>query len=115
MSVVVSPAMLGSLASVEPPVLLLSTRLDPTRLHRNTVDGDAWQNQLIIGNLEPHLASVVFIRALQDYSKACRKESACRTPPKKPLPSRSQLHCRGCTDWSACRLLLHLVVALGLI
>lgn len=94
MPVVVSPAMKGSLASVEPPVLLLSTRLDPTRLHRSTVDGDAWQNQLIIGNLEPHLASVVFIRASQGYSKACQ-ESARRTPPKQPLPSRSKLHCRG--------------------
>lgn len=102
--VVVSPAMSGRLASVEPPVLLLSTRLDPTRLHLNTVNGDAWQNQLITGNLEPHLASDVFIRALQGYSKACRKESACRTPPKMSLISYSPLHGRGCIDWSACRL-----------
>lgn len=100
MPVVVSPTMSGSLASVEPPVLLLSTRLDPTRLHRNTVNGEAWQNQLIIGNLEPHLASVVFITGLQGYSKTCGKESVCRAPPKMPL--LSQLHGGDCTDWSAC-------------
>lgn len=65
MPVVVSPSMSESLGSVEPPVLLLSTRLDSTRLHSNTVDGEVWQNQLIIANLGPHLASVVFITALQ--------------------------------------------------
>lgn len=112
MPVVVSPAMSVSLASVEPPVLLLSTRLDPTRLHRNTVNGDAWQNQLIIGNLEPHLASVVFIRASQGYSKACGKESVSRTPPKMPLIS--QLYVVDCTDWSASGLVLYLAVTLGL-
>lgn len=61
-----------SLGSVEPPVLLLSTRLDSTMLHSNTIDGDVWQNQLIIANLGPHLASVVFITASQGWGKAYR-------------------------------------------
>ncbi len=90
--------MSGSLASVEPPVLLLSTRLDPTRLHHNTVNGEAWQNQLITGNLKTHLASVVFIRGSQGYSKTYGKKSVCRVP--HTIPFLSQLYGGDCTDWS---------------